>query len=90
MIRCLIIVEGRVQGVGFRYFAQSNAIKYALTGFARNLNNGMVEIQVQGLEENIAKFLSMKKEGIRFIRVDDYSLKKISLIEDENKFKVSY
>ena len=78
MIRCLIIVEGRVQGVGFRYFAQSNAIKYALTGFARNLNNGMVEIQVQGLEEN------------RFIRVDDYSLKKISLIEDENKFKVSY
>ena len=56
MIRCLIIVEGRVQGVGFRYFAQSNAIKYALTGFARNLNNGMVEIQVQGLEENIAKF----------------------------------
>ena len=62
MIRCLIIVEGRVQGVGFRYFAQSNAIKYALTGFARNLNNGMVEIQVQGLEENIAKFLSMIKE----------------------------
>ena len=59
MIRCLIIVEGRVQGVGFRYFAQSNAIKYALTGFARNLNNGMVEIQVQGLEENIAKFLSI-------------------------------
>ena len=46
MIRCLIIVEGRVQGVGFRYFAQSNAIKYDLTGFARNLNNGMVEIQV--------------------------------------------
>ena len=85
MIRCLIIVEGRVQGVGFRYFAQSNAIKYDLTGFARNLNNGMVEIQVQGLEENIAKFLS-----IIFIRVDDYSLKKISLIEDENKFKVSY
>ena len=66
MIRCLIIVEGRVQGVGFRYFAQSNAIKYALTGFARNLNNGMVEIQVQGLEENIAKFLSIIKEGNRF------------------------
>ena len=90
MIRCLIIVEGRVQGVGFRYFAQSNAIKYDLTGFARNLNNGMVEIQVQGLEENIAKFLSIIKEGNRIIRVDDYSLKKISLIEGENKFKVSY
>ena len=79
MIRCLIIVEGRVQGVGFRYFAQSNAIKYDLTGFARNLNNGMVEIQVQGLEENIAKFLSIIKEGNRFIRVDDYSLKRINL-----------
>lgn len=90
MVRYLIIIEGRVQGVGFRFFAQSNAIKHSLTGYARNMNNGMVELQVQGYEENINKFLSVIKAGNRFIRVDNFSIKKLDLKEDEKKFKIEY
>lgn len=90
MIRYFIIVSGRVQGVGFRYFAQSNAIKYSLTGTTKNLTNGMVELEVQGLDENINKFLSTLQKGNTFIKVDDISLKRIDIKTTENNFKVIY
>ena len=90
MLRYLIIVEGRVQGVGFRYFAQSNASIHKITGSVRNMENGMVEIEAQGPEENINLFISKIKEGNRFIRVDDFSMKKLDVIQGENKFKVKY
>lgn len=90
MIRYFIIVSGRVQGVGFRYFAQSNAIKYSLTGTAKNLTNGMVELEVQGLDENINKFLSTLQKGNTFVKVDDISLKRIDIKITENNFKVIY
>ena len=37
MIRYSIIVDGRVQGVGFRYFTQMEAFKLELTGWVKNL-----------------------------------------------------
>ena len=44
MIRYYIVVKGRVQGVGFRFFTINIASKYNLTGSVRNMDNGMVEI----------------------------------------------
>lgn len=90
MVRYFVILDGRVQGVGFRYFAQSNAIKNSLTGWVRNMDNGMVEIEVQGIEEKVNKFLSIIRRGNSFIRVDDFSVKKLDLVADEKKFKVFY
>ena len=43
-----IIVSGRVQGVGFRYFVMKLAHRMQLTGWVRNLSTGDVEIQVEG------------------------------------------
>lgn len=41
-------VSGKVQGVGFRYFVQQCAEKAGLTGYANNLNDGRVEVLLQG------------------------------------------
>ena len=60
-IRKHFYFSGRVQGVGFRYFCQMNAAELNLTGYAHNLNNGMVEIEVQGSEEKINIFLHKSK-----------------------------
>lgn len=90
MIRYYVVLDGRVQGVGFRYFAQSNAIKLNLTGWVRNMDNGMVELEVQGVEEKVNKFLSIIRRGNSFINVNDFSVKKIDIISTEEKFKVSY
>lgn len=94
MERCLIIFEGRVQGVGFRYTVYHIANDYNLTGLVRNMDNGNVEVQVQGDKENIDSFLqdvlsdSLKERS--FIHIIDYTFKKMPLVEGEKKFIVAY
>ena len=46
MIRYHVILDGRVQGVGCRFFCQMNATSLAVTGWVRNLDNGMVELDL--------------------------------------------
>lgn len=87
MNRYHIIVEGRVQGVGFRYFCVSLANERGLTGSVKNLLNGMVEIYVQGDEANINNFISAIRKGNFFIRVDDMSIKRSEVIPEEKEFK---
>jgi acylphosphatase len=41
-------IRGRVQGVGYRYFAQREAIALGLTGYTRNLDDGRVEVYAAG------------------------------------------
>ena len=48
---------GRVQGVGFRYTAQTLAAEYAVAGTVRNLDNGDVELVVEGEEDQVTAFL---------------------------------
>ena len=48
------IVSGRVQGVGFRYFAQRKATELELAGWARNLDDGRVEVYAAGPLERLS------------------------------------
>jgi len=48
-----IFFSGRVQGVGFRFTANSVAQRYELTGFVRNTSDGKVELLLQGEPEDI-------------------------------------
>lgn len=89
MVRFFLIFSGRVQGVGFRYFAQMMASKFNITGFVRNSSNGNVEMEAQGSEDNMNNFIIALRKGNGFIRIDDYSMKKIEII-DENKFRITY
>lgn len=90
MIRYYIIVDGRVQGVGFRFFCTMTARKYDLTGWVRNMENGMVEMEVQGEIDSIKKFLEIIKNGNRFIKVDELYQKKIEVIYNEYSFTERY
>jgi len=48
MERATIFVRGRVQGVGFRWWTRARARELGLSGFARNMDDGRVEICAQG------------------------------------------
>jgi acylphosphatase len=61
--------QGQVQGVGFRYTAQSIARRYEVSGFVRNCPDGQVELVVEGEKHEIAAFLDDVRERMtRFIR----------------------
>jgi acylphosphatase len=63
MIKAKIIVKGLVQGVGYRYFCYRKAKEYSLTGYAKNLVNGDVEIEVEGDKYLIMSFMKELKIG---------------------------
>lgn len=54
---CHAIVQGRVQGVGFRWFARERARRLGLRGWVQNRVDGSVEIQASGPSAAVAQFL---------------------------------
>jgi acylphosphatase len=69
MPACRFLVEGRVQGVGYRYFAMKEAESLGVSGFARNLPDGRVEVVAEGAEDVLATFEARLREGPGFARV---------------------
>lgn len=90
MKRYYIVFTGRVQGVGFRYTAQMKATEYGLTGWVRNLDNGDVDMEVQGDPDAIHGLLRDLRSAGRWIRIDDYSQKEIPIIPGERDFTTKY
>jgi acylphosphatase len=60
-----VIVEGRVQGVGYRAFVEREAKKRGLTGWVRNRSDGTVEAVFAGLEEDLQSMISACHRGPR-------------------------
>jgi acylphosphatase len=64
------IISGRVQGVGYRYFALRAAEWCGIVGTARNLPDGTVEVVAQGDEAAVGAFRAHLERGPSFGRVD--------------------
>lgn len=58
-----IIIEGTVQGVGFRQFVKYKAKKLNITGWVKNLPDGRVEALIEGSPENVRKMVDVCKRG---------------------------
>ena len=56
-------VEGRVQGVGFRYFVKNNANQLNVTGYAKNLPDTRVEFVLQGEQAAITSLMQIINRG---------------------------
>jgi len=61
--RIRAVVQGTVQGVGYRYFTLIRAEPLGITGYVRNVPNGDVEVVAEGEEEKLEMFVSALKRG---------------------------
>ena len=59
-------IRGRVQGVGYRYFAQRAAVELGLTGYTRNLDDGRVEVYAAGPAAKLSQLAGMLHRGPRW------------------------
>ena len=64
-------VEGKVQGVGFRWFVRERARRLDLAGWVANRPDGSVEVAAAGAEEALAKLREVVREGPPGARVTD-------------------
>ena len=87
-VRYFYVFKGRVQGVGFRWTVMNYAMKHRLTGWISNLDNGDVEMQIQGSEPVLDQLLPYVKSRSRMLIIDDYVQKQIPLVENEERFDV--
>ena len=73
-----LVISGRVQGVGFRYFALHKALEFQIAGWVQNAPDGKVEIEAEGKAGDIDTFIDWMKIGpsramIRSVSVSDIS-----------------
>ena len=66
-----LLIKGRVQGVGFRFFALSWAEKLGLTGWIKNNYDGSVESEVEGDRSAVEEYIAQMKTGPRWSYVSD-------------------
>ncbi|HWZ27501.1 MAG TPA: acylphosphatase [Gemmatimonadales bacterium] len=69
MARARFLVRGLVQGVGYRWFVRRAAERLGLSGVARNLDDGSVEVLVQGDNADIASLELELRRGPSMARV---------------------
>jgi acylphosphatase len=70
-MRRRIVVSGRVQGVGYRWTAASEAERLGVSGSIRNLDDGSVEAELAGEPDALEEFTEWMRVGPPGARVDD-------------------
>jgi len=87
-VRFHIFVSGRVQGVFFRTSAQEKAGEFHVSGWAKNLPDGRVEIVCEGEDENIKQFIEWCRQGPSLAQVESVESKKENWTEEFERFEI--
>lgn len=89
-VRAEIIVNGLVQGVGFRYFVVRNAESLDLTGYTKNLYTGEVLTVVEGAKHLVEDLCEKIKIGPMHSRVNSFKIVWSEYKNEFNSFGVRY
>ena len=85
-----LILEGRVQGVGFRFFTQRRATALGLRGWVRNLPDGTVEAEAWGPSAALAEFKDELRGGPAGSRVTAIRESTLDKAEERSRFEIIY
>ena len=83
-----IKINGKVQGVGFRYFVLGQAQELSINGWVSNKFNGDVEALAQGDKEVLEQFIAKVKQGPTSSRVDEVNLEWVNEPEQYFGFEI--
>jgi acylphosphatase len=83
-----LVINGRVQGVGFRWFVRQAARALGLTGRVRNLPDGRVDVRVAGDPDALAQFLERMREGPPASRVTEIEETELSPVPFWDGFEI--
>lgn len=85
-----VLISGKVQGVGFRNFTQLNASQLGVTGYAKNLANGKVEVVAEGDKVQLDALVDLLRKGPRYARVDSIEIDERAFTGEYKSFGIRY
>jgi acylphosphatase len=87
-MRLSLSIRGRVQGVGYRYFAQEAAEALGVVGWVRNGWDGSVEVEAQADERTLDTFCDRLREGPTLAYVVEVQRHEVAAVDGEAAFEV--
>ena len=88
-VREYALIEGEVQGVGFRWFVRSCALRFSLTGWVRNRCDGAVELEALGEPAVFVAFFEFVRDGPLFAAVRSMTRRRVG-IESGYHFEIVF
>lgn len=88
--RCRFVVSGRVQGVGFRFYAREAARVCGVDGWVRNRGDGRVEAEAQGTRHAVEAFANMLRDGPRMGHVESLEARDIAPERHASGFEIRF
>lgn len=85
-----VLISGKVQGVGFRNFTQLNAKQLGVSGYAKNLVNGQVEVVAEGDKTQLDALVALLRKGPRYARVDALEIDERPFTGEYKTFGIRY
>lgn len=82
-----LYISGIVQGIFFRGFVKENAERYNVKGFVRNLEDGRVEVFLEGEVEDVKKLIELCKKGPRHTEIKHVEMR-LEKFQDLKNFKI--
>ncbi len=82
-----LYIDGTVQGVFFRRFIKENAERYNVKGFTRNLEDGRIEVFLEGNIDEVKKMIALCEKGPRHSQIRNVKIKP-ERFQDLKNFKV--
>ena len=82
-----LYIDGTVQGVFFRIFVKENAERYNVKGFVRNLEDGKIEVFLEGDSNSVNKMIELCQKGPKHSQIRNVELKP-ERFQDFKTFKV--
>lgn len=82
-----LYIKGTVQGIFFRQFIKDNAERNNVRGFVRNLEDGRVEVFIEGNQEDVEKMIELCKKGPKHSQIDNVEIKE-EKFQDLREFKI--
>lgn len=76
-------ISGRVQGVGYRYWAQLHARRLGIRGYTRNLDDGRVEVYAIGTPQQLSEYAGHLWQGPPFSAVRSVEAREATMVKYE-------
>ncbi len=85
-----ILISGRVQGVGFRWFVERQSDEFGVDGHVRNLPDGRVEVFAQADEKILERFCDALRQGPALSRTDELLKKRVPVDPQLRGFHIRF